>query len=197
MNNLSKYTISALLILWHFTIFGQSLEDYDYVGNTPWEQDALKINSIQFNGYTNYWHNTYRNWYRYGNLYKISMPDVEKNILQSKVDIAEDMEIPGLILQEGFMQELLSSKAVELDSPDLGELTNEASNGDVLVFIDPRSDVGKKLNSRVPDLFSFPKELHSHQYGARDLKNVDAYFLRNGSKKYLLSVLPTKKFVKT
>ena len=60
------------------------------------DQNAVKT-SFQFNGYTNYWHDISRNWVRYGNLFKIAAPDVDYTIAQSKRDIADDMNIPGLI----------------------------------------------------------------------------------------------------
>jgi hypothetical protein len=46
--------------------------------------------------------------FRYGNLYKIRIPDVEKKIVQSRIDIAEDIKLPGLWMQEGFMMNWLS-----------------------------------------------------------------------------------------
>ena len=40
---------------------------------------------VQFNGYTNHWQNTYDEWYRYGNLFKVARTQVDKSFLQSKV----------------------------------------------------------------------------------------------------------------
>ena len=59
--------------------------------------------SFQFNGYTNYWHDIRNKWIRYGNLFKIAIPDADYTIAQSRVDIADDMKIPGLSVEEGFM----------------------------------------------------------------------------------------------
>ena len=42
---------------------------------------------FQFNGYTNYWHDIYRDWIRYGNLFKIAVPKVDYTIAQSKIDV--------------------------------------------------------------------------------------------------------------
>src|SRR5688500_19941579 len=81
---------------------GQRLNEYQYHGAFNPSSNAVSHN-IQFNGYTNYWQDNYRKWFRYGNLFKISVPDVELSIAQSKVDIAEDMKVPGLWMQEGFM----------------------------------------------------------------------------------------------
>ena len=70
---------------------------------------------IQFNGYTNYWHNTYHKWIRTGNLYKMAVDNVEHVIMQSKVDIADEMGVPGLIMQEGFIHGLTSDPYRILD----------------------------------------------------------------------------------
>ena len=145
-------------------------------------QQAVR-NEFQFNGYTNYWHDTYRDWYRYGNLFKLAIPDVEKNILQCKVDVAEDMGIPGLIMQEGFLSGLFSGPYEVLDQPDRAALESALSGGNVLVLIDPGSSTGQALVSKLPADIAWPVRLGSHQYGAVDLKRADAFYLVNGGRK--------------
>ena len=66
------------------------------------DKNAVKT-SFQFNGYTNYWHDISNNWVQYGNLFKLAVSDVDYTIAQSKRDIADDLKIPGLYLQEGFL----------------------------------------------------------------------------------------------
>ena len=95
------------LALMHRMTSGQNLDGYKYKGSFNPEDHAVTTR-FQFNGYTNYWHDIYREWIRYGNLFKIAVPNVEYTIAQSKVDIADDMKIPGLSLQEGFMNDLLA-----------------------------------------------------------------------------------------
>ncbi|KPL11004.1 MAG: hypothetical protein AMS26_20945, partial [Bacteroides sp. SM23_62] len=145
--------------------------------------DNAVRNEFQFNGYTNYWHDTYSEWYRYGNLFKIAIPNVEKTIMQSKVDVAADMGIPGLIMQEGFLNGLLSEPYDLLDQPDRAQLENTLGSGNALVLVDPGSALGQTLVSRLPAEVPFPEKLKSHQYGAVDLKRVNAFYLENGERK--------------
>ena len=97
---------------------------YKYNGSFHPDENAVKTN-FQFNGYTNYWHDISRNWISYGNLFKIAAPDVDYTIAQSKRDIADDMKIPGLFMQEGFMNNLLNSKYLILDQPILKNWKNQ------------------------------------------------------------------------
>ena len=85
--------------------FGQSLDTYKYNGSFNPGENAVTTN-FQFNGYTNYWHDIFREWISYGNLFKIAVPKVDYTIAQSKIDVADDMKIPGLSVQEGFLYEL-------------------------------------------------------------------------------------------
>ena len=113
----------------------------------------------------------------------MAIPDVGKNILQSKVDIAEDLGMPGLLMQEGFITNLISSSYKVLDQPDKTTLEQSLRSGNVLVFVDPQSSPGKELRAQISEQASWPEELLSHQYGASDLKRVDAFILQTGDKK--------------
>ncbi len=155
-------------------------------------ENAVK-NDFQFNGYTNYWHDTYREWYRYGNLFKMAIPNVEKTIMQSKVDIAEDLGIPGLIMQEGFLNGLLSVPYDLLDQPGKEQLESALSDGNVLVLVDPESETGQSLVAKLPGTGLWPDKLGSHQYGAIDLKRADAFFLENGDRKIFVVSSPDEK----
>ena len=105
---LQQSALLTLLFLIHTFAQSQQLEDFKIIDKSRQFSTTATKNDIQFNGYTNYWHDNYTTWLRYGNLYKMAIPDVEKSILQSKVDVAEDMDVPGLIMQEGFLNYLLS-----------------------------------------------------------------------------------------
>ena len=94
----------------------QNLDEYKFTGSLHPDENAI-TSEFQFNGYTNYWHDIYREWIRFGNLFKIASPDVALTIAQSKVDIAGDMIVPGLSVQEGFLNGLLSSEYTILDQP--------------------------------------------------------------------------------
>ncbi len=170
-----------LLVLSGSFASGQNLDDFDYSG-TDGSVKYIVNENIQFNGYTNYWHNTYQKWIRTGNLFKMAIDNVEDNILQSKVDIAEEMGLPGLIMQEGFFDRLTSGSYRVLDQPTKPDLESLMENKNVLVYIDPLSSLGKELTSGLSNRIVWPEKLKSHQYEAKDLKRVDAYFLQKGDK---------------
>ena len=113
---LMKLLILNTSIVFFFSTlaFTQSLEDFTYKGALNPAANYIK-SDFQFNGYTNHWHNIYRDEIRYGNLFKQSIPDVQLTIAQSKLDIADDMQIPGLNIQEGFIYNLLLEDYIILD----------------------------------------------------------------------------------
>ncbi len=170
-----------LLTLFSSWASAQKLDDFEYRSTDKSVQNPV-VNQVQFNGYTNYWHDTYSKWYRYGNLYKTAVSDVEKTILQSKIDIAEDMGIPGLIMQEGFFQKLTSDSYQLMDLPKRSELEDGLEKGNVLVFVNPQTPLGKELTRGLSNRVIWQDKLKSHQYGAADLKRIDAYFLQKGNK---------------
>ncbi len=96
-------------------------ESYSYKPGA-WQQAAPIRTETQFNGYTNYWHDDYKTSYRYGNLYKISMPEAASTLAQAKIDVADDMGLPGLLLQEGFVSGLLSASYTVLNHPTPDEI---------------------------------------------------------------------------
>ena len=99
-------------------------------------KDAI-MNPFTFQGYTDHWQDSYRQQYRYGNLYKINMPDLAKTILQSKIDIAEAMGIRGLQMQEGFFNGLVSASYTVLEHPSVDALQTAVAT--------PRDDVNNPL----------------------------------------------------
>jgi hypothetical protein len=95
---------------------GAQEKSADFLDGFHGPQDSARISNIittpgQFNGYTNYWHSNYWRWRQYGNLFQLSHPDVEKTIAQNKLDTAEEIGIPGLLMEEGFLAGLLESLA--------------------------------------------------------------------------------------
>ena len=115
------------------TASSQNLDGYKYNGSFNPAENAVTTH-FQFNGYTNYWHDIYRDWISYGNLFKMAIPKVDYTIAQSKVDIADDMKIPGLSLQEGFLNELFAGQYTVLDEPSLQKLNESSASGNVLVL---------------------------------------------------------------
>lgn len=181
-----KIILTALLLVTSFTVHAQNLDDFKYTGGHLQPLNNTVSNDFQFNGYTNHWQDDYRTWYRYGGLFKMAIDDVEKNILQSKVDVAEDMGIPGFTMCEGFLAGLLSTSYTILDLPGADELNNALAKGNVLVFVDPNTGVGKTLAERIANTDEKVKELKSHQYQAVDLIHSHACFLENGDSKMFI-----------
>ena len=137
----------------------------------------------EFNGYTNYWHSLSWEWRQYGNLFQLSLPQVARTIGQAKVDIAEELGVPGLLLQEGFLAGLLGSAAVELDVPSLGDAAGRLASSDLLVFSDPASELGASLARKVPADADWRKGLNSHQFGAAGRTDIQAFVLTKGDRR--------------
>ena len=180
--------LTALLMVLSSTLTtAQNLDGFKYNGSFDPTGNAVTT-SFQFNGYTNYWHDIYRSWIRYGNLIKIAIPNVEYTIAQSKVDIAEDLKLPGLSLQEGFLTNLLSDQVVVLDEPNLQKLTESLASTNVLLLVDTSSEIGKSLSGKMASDDGWKGKLMSHQFGAKDFTEVNAFYLENGTKKlYVIS----------
>ncbi len=184
MKTLSRFTILFISIFFVIAIHStaQQLNDFTFKGLSNPQENIIR-DDVQFNGYTNSWRNDYNEWIRYGNLFKMSIPDVEKTIAQSKIDIADDLQVPGLAVQEGFINGLLSETYKTLDNPSIKELQGAIGSGNVLVFTDPGSEAGKQLVEKfVPDN-SGRQQLKSYQFGAANYTEVNAFFLENGSLK--------------
>ncbi len=180
-----------VLVAWFLTLlsnetFAQELDEFICKGS--FHPDINLVNSgFQFNGYTDYWHDTYRTWARYGNLFKMAAADVEYTIAQGKVDVAGDMKMPGLRIQEGFINGLLSEQTVVLDQPSLQKLSESLGKTSVLVLTDPTTETGKKLAGNLPE-DAWKDKLKSHQFGAKDFTEVRGFYLENGPKKiYVIS----------
>ena len=159
--------------------FAQKLDKLQSGKSSPLMQNAVQ-DEFQFNGYTSYWHDQYDKWIRYGNLFKMTVPDIESNIAQSKVDIAEDMGVPGLSMQEGFMNGLIAESFTSLDQPSVQQIEQSIQKGNLLILLDPNSEAGKKLAGKYSGSKVIKK---SHQLGAKDLIKVDAFVLQKDKRK--------------
>ena len=171
-----------LLLLFDSTAYSQNLDGYKYSGSFNPSENAVTTH-FQFNGYTNYWHDIYRDWISYGNLFKMAIPNVEYTIAQSKLDIADDMQIPGLSLQEGFLNELFAVQYSVLDAPSIQKLNESVVSSNVLAIVDPESETGKLLTGKLPKEDLWKEKLKSHQYNAKDFTEVNVFILENGSRK--------------
>jgi len=186
---LKKYNyILILLIVSVFNISAQKLGDFKYKEYRTSSSKPV-VTDKQFNGYTDHWQNNYKKWYRTGNLFKISIDHVEADILQSKIDVAQDMGIPGLIMQEGFFYYLNSSTYIYLNQPQESELNRALQKGDALVYVNPESKLGRKLTAGIDNKRKKFKNLKSYQWEAKDLERIDAFYLvnDNGNKLFVIS----------
>ncbi len=168
----------------------QKLEQYRYLGSKELPENT-NVDKIRFNGYTNYWYDSYKEWHRYGNLFKMEIPDVPASIAQNKVDIAEELGITGLAMQEGFISNLFEGPYKVLWQPSIDALEERYSEGNLLVFTEPDSPVGKKLLSLAGRVNSWINELSSHQFEALNFSPVDAFYLEYGNK-YIFVVISSE-----
>jgi hypothetical protein len=157
---------------------GQTLSGFRMEPDT--DGAPLIKSSIRFNGYTNHWHDTYTDWYRYGHLFKMAVPDLQSTVLQSKVDIAEDLGLPGLLMQEGFISRLFAAPCRTLDHPGPEELERALKNGRVLALTSPDTPLGQRLEALAGGQFDWAGRLHSHQLDAEGLAPLKAFYLVNG-----------------
>ena len=161
------------------------LDYFKYTGPVAAGANPI-VTTGQFNGYTNYWHSISWEWFQYGNLFQMSHPDVAKSIAQNKVDTAEELGIPGLDLQEGFIDGLLSSPFEELGDPSLDVLEKKVADKNILVFVSPSTELGTRLTAKIAFRPDWRKALKSHQLNARDFRDVRAFFLENGARKLFI-----------
>lgn len=171
----------SLICIYGFSGYAQNLESFKCVEKIHPGNSAIQ-KSIQFNGYTNYWQNSYNTWIRYGNLFKMAAPDVQPTILQSKINIAEDMGLPGLLVQEGFVSQLFEKQYARLENPSESQLENELKRGNVLVILNPESELGKMLDKKSKNIFEWATHMKSHQLDAVDLEKVKAFYLVDGER---------------
>jgi hypothetical protein len=176
MRNRVCLTILTALAFLHPSAAAQS-EERDFLAKftitTPGE----------FSGYTNYWHSVYWEWRQYGNLFQLSLPDVSRTIAQNKVDTAEELGIPGLEIEEGFLAALLAGPVEELDRPAPEEAEKKLGESDLLVYVEPATELGRRLAAKYPGEEGWRQGLRSHQFNAAGFRRVRAFFLENGRRK--------------
>lgn len=164
-------------------VAAQGPGDFSFPGNRSVMENMVR-SGFQFNGYTNYWHDVYREWIHYGNLYKTAVPDIGRSILQSKVDIAADLGLPGLSLQEGFFSSFLAAAGRLLEEPSLEQIEQAPAGSDLVISVHPDSETGRRLTKDVPTWHATARDvLKSHQYGAEDFVPTSAFVLERGGRK--------------
>lgn len=154
---------------------GQSLSDFG-VNSANKTTNTVKNNN-HFNGYTNHWQNNYTQWHRYGNLFKTAISDIQPTVLQSKIDVADDLQIPGLFLQEGFISALFANPYSLINNPTFQQLEDELKNGNALVTVSSETELGQALEEKADVIFDWTKEIRSYQFEAANFSSVKAFVL--------------------
>ena len=188
--------VSLINCLDNAPVIAQQLDEFTGRPSFQPLENAIRTQT-QFNGYTNHWHDDYREWFRYGNLFKMIIPNAAYTIAQAKVDIAEDLKIPGLSMQEGFLNALLAGPCMTLEDPSLAQLQEAITRGNTLVLTDPGSEAGKILAAKFPADSSWKDKLKSHQYNARNFTEVNAFFLEGRDRKIFVISSTDKAAVKS
>ncbi len=170
------------------TLPGAQEKSADFLDGFRGPEDSARTSKIiatpsQFNGYTNYWHSDYWEWRQYGNLFLLSHPDVEKTIAQNKLDTAEEIGIPGLLMEEGFLAGLFAAPYIKLENPTLAEVETKLAESNLLVYSAPSSELGRRLIHKIPVEADWRPALRSHQLNAGDFQDVRAFCLTKGERR--------------
>ncbi len=171
----------VILIFTQTNLFSQNLSSFNIPKSVEADESPI-INELPFNGYTTHWSNVYKKWHRYGNLFKMGSLNIKSTILQSKIDIAEDFGMPGLLMQEGFLAELLSAPYSVVENPSTKDLEKKLDNGNVLVVVHSNSELKQKLENKATHVFEWADHIQSHQLKANDLKKIKTFYLVNNDR---------------
>lgn len=181
MFNKLRFLFVILFTLSGGLTYAQSLDDFKVAGAQNIADNKVST-KFQFNGYTNYWQDIYRENTTYGSLFKMAASRIDYTIAQRKVELAEDLEMSGLTMQEGFFSKLIGQRFVMLDQPSAQDISTASKLGDILALVDPESETGKKLMSTLPKTDAWKAKLKSHQYDAVDLTEIKAFYLEKEEK---------------
>ena len=161
---------------------GSSFCGYKTAADNSWSKIG---NVFDFNGYLDHWGSMYQHRYRYGNLLKFNITDIDKEILQTKLDIADQLGLTGLQMQEGFMNGILTNECNVAEFPSADEFkkaSRESKN--LLAFVERGSELGEKLSALAPKV----ENIGSYQRNSRSFSPIDAFVLEKGSRKIYVVV---------
>jgi len=190
MRRLLPVLASALFLLMAFGAFFPAaaqgpnpLEKFKRVSGPASTPETPVEYQGRFSGYTNYWQTLAWRWIQYGNLFIIGQPDIEMAIAQNKADIAEELGLPGLILDEGFISAFLETQPTAIWEPDEAYLKRVLEGGDILVYDRPSSPLGANLLAKAPGLLGARAAAGNHQAGAAGTRDLIAFVLGNGDRR--------------
>ena len=160
----------------------QDLDEFVRVTGTS-QAPTPVVYAGRFSGYTNYWQTTAWSWHQQGNLFLMGRPDVALAIAQNKADIAEEMGLPGLVIDEGFLSAWLEIHPTQLWDPDEEALCKALDSSDILVWDKPSSPLGAKLLAKAPGLAGARAAAGSHQAKAAGYREILAFLLGDGTRR--------------
>lgn len=134
----------------------------------------------RFSGYTNFWHDMAWTRHQYGNLFQLSTLDAEAAVAQAKRDMAEELGLAGLDMEEGFLSAYAASSVRALDDPSLAAVESAlaGSAASILVSAPFDSEAGRKLAAMAPPAGS----AGGRQAKALGYAPLRAFILRDGSR---------------
>ena len=185
-----KPIIAALAAVMLTACSGGSFVGY----KTTVDSSGNNVESVfDFSGYLNRWHSEYQHRYRYGNLLKINVVDVEKEILQTKLDIADQLGLTGLQMQEGFLNGILNADCLMMEFPSADEFRQASRKSkNILAFVERESELGEKLSSLAPQV----KDIGSYQRKSRSFSPIDAFILKKGAQTAYVVIGDKERLVK-
>lgn len=173
---MKRHSVSAVLLFAAFCLAScAQISGSDNVAN---ESEAVST-AFTFNGYTNHWQNVYQQQYRYGSLYRINIPDLEKEIAQSRMNIAAKLGLPGLQMQEGFFNGIIQEQHAILKNPGEDDIRKALRTNDaVLILAAEGSAAADIFEAERPE----DKRIAGYQSKAEDYNAVDAFILSSRRK---------------
>ena len=142
--------------------------------------ESYPRNDIAWSGYTNWWNSDYSQQWRCGSLSKVRVPDAAKILEQRRIDMATELGIPFLQMQEGFLLGLLGEEYGILDKPTEKDLNAAlGKNKAVLVFAPRDSELGVKLDAKAPE---YKYKAPSYQLHGGVMDPLKAFIIKKGNK---------------
>ncbi len=153
-------------------------------GAVQMDESSILRREGRFSGYTNFWHSLAWTQFQYGNIFQMATADVPLSILQAKLETAEELGLPGLVLEEGFLSRFLgaSCRSLEDPSPQAFQQALDAGSEDILLWAAASSEIGASLLKRAPDA-SLPPLAFGHQLRGRDFRPLFAFTLEKDSRR--------------
>lgn len=180
--------MKRILALAFLMIIAAGCGDGCYIGsfNTAADSDRQPAQSgIEWSGYTNWWNSIYLQQYRSGSLSKVCVPDAAKILEQLRRNLAEELGIPGLQMQAGFLEGLFCGDYAILMNPSQSGLRDAFKDNDrVLALVVRDSELGKRLADKAPECVNIAPGYQQRGKPA----TLDAFVLHRGGRMLFAAV---------